>query len=209
MPRLNRLLKLIEPLSGWNNLVEELRRRDNKKIVCLNSARPYIIAALYESLKIPVLLVTAQPENAKKLQEQLLNWCRNDAYLFPEQDILPYERLTIDTATEIERIKVLSVLAEYGEGERDINSPLVVASVSALMSRTTAQSDFIVSRLNIKLGITIEPFRLMTDFQNMGYRLENIVEMPGVMSHRGGIIDIFPPTAEKSYTSGVFRRYYR
>ena len=30
----------------------------------------------------------------------------------------------------------------------------------------------------------------------MGYRLENMVEVPGTMSHRGGIIDVFPPTSE-------------
>jgi len=196
MPRLNRLLKLIEPLSGWKNLLEELRQRNNKKVVCVNSARPYIIAALYENLHIPALLVTAQPENAKKLQEQLSSWCCNDVLLFPEQDILPYERLTLDATTEIERIKVLSVLAEYSEGKQDMNLPLVVTSASALMSRTTAQSDFVASKRNIKLGMIIEPFKLIADFQNIGYRLENIVEMPGVMSHRGGIIDIFPPTTE-------------
>ena len=30
----------------------------------------------------------------------------------------------------------------------------------------------------------------------MGYTLGNIVEIPGTMSHRGGIIDIYPPTSE-------------
>ncbi|MHB8105191.1 MAG: hypothetical protein ACYDG5_06590, partial [Dehalococcoidales bacterium] len=46
------------------------------------------------------------------------------------------------------------------------------------------------------MGDTIEPFKLLADCQAMGYRLENIVEIPGAMSHRGGIIDIYPPTAE-------------
>ncbi|MFC1920638.1 transcription-repair coupling factor [Chloroflexota bacterium] len=30
----------------------------------------------------------------------------------------------------------------------------------------------------------------------MGYELEDTVEIPGTMSHRGGIIDIFPPTSD-------------
>ena len=44
--------------------------------------------------------------------------------------------------------------------------------------------------------MNIEPFRLLGELELMGYRLENIVEVPGTMSHRGGIIDVFPPTSE-------------
>jgi len=42
----------------------------------------------------------------------------------------------------------------------------------------------------------VEPFHLLGQWQAMGYRLENIVEVPGNISHRGGIIDIYPPTSE-------------
>jgi transcription-repair coupling factor (superfamily II helicase) len=41
-----------------------------------------------------------------------------------------------------------------------------------------------------------EPMRLLADWESLGYRLENVVEVPGVVSHRGGIIDIWPPTSE-------------
>ncbi len=197
MPKLNKLLKLIELLPGWNGLLDKVKQKNKKTIVCLNSARPYIIAALYKIFKKPILFITAQPENAKKLHEQLSSWCsENEVYLFPELDILPYERLTPDMTTEIERIQVLSMLGAYGKGEEGISPPLVVTSAAALMSQTTAYDDFMVSSRFIKLGINIEPFRLLKDFKNIGYRLENIVEIPGTMSHRGGIIDIYLTTAE-------------
>jgi transcription-repair coupling factor (superfamily II helicase) len=197
MPGLNKLINLIEPIPAWKRLLGELKQRDSKTIVVLDAARPYLIAALYENLQVPMLLVTAQPENAKKLQEQLSSWCSGrEIYLFPELDVLPYERLTPDTATEIERIRVLSALVRYNQGDDNTSAPLVVASAAAIISRTTEQSDFVASNRTIRLGDTIEPFRLLADCEAVGYRLENIVEVPGTMSHRGGIIDIYPPTAE-------------
>jgi len=40
----------------------------------------------------------------------------------------------------------------------------------------------------------VEPLKLLSRWENMGYRMENIVEVPGTISHRGGIIDIYPAT---------------
>ncbi len=197
MPTLNKLLQLIESMPAWNSLLGEVKRKDSKTVIVLNAARPYLIAALYEKLQVPVLLITAQPENARKLQEQVASWYRGrEIYLFPESDILPYERLVTDTTTEIERLQVLSALIGYGGGNEKAEPPLVIASAAALMSRTADLDDFIASRRLVKLGMTIDPFRLLADGEGMGYRLENTVEIPGTMSHRGGIIDIYPPTAE-------------
>ncbi|OGO17984.1 MAG: transcription-repair coupling factor [Chloroflexi bacterium RBG_16_50_11] len=197
MPELSRLLQLIEPVPAYRRLLGILKQGKAGRIVVLDAARPYLVAALYENLQMPVLLITAQPEHAKKLHEQLSSWSRSkQIYLFPEPDVLPYERLTPDTTTEIERIQVLSALAGCSDGENNLAAPLVVASAAALMSRTTARNDFVASRRAIKLGMAIEPFRLLADLSAMGYQLENIVEVPGAMSHRGGIIDVYPPTRE-------------
>ena len=42
----------------------------------------------------------------------------------------------------------------------------------------------------------IEPLKLLGRWETMGYRMENMVEVPGTISHRGGIVDIFPPTSD-------------
>ena len=194
---LSRLLKLIEPVPDFRRLLEGFKQRRDSTVVVLDAARPYLVAALYESLKLPMLVVTAQPENAKKLQEQLLSWCTSgQVRLFPEPDVLPYERLALDTTTEMERIQVLSGLAGCASGEDAIEAPLVVVSAAALMSKTTACSDFGSACHTIKLGMNKEPFLMLGEWEAMGYRMENVVEVPGTMSHRGGIIDVYPPTSE-------------
>jgi transcription-repair coupling factor (superfamily II helicase) len=197
LPGLSQLLKLIEPAHDFRRLLEGLKQRRDSTVVVLDAARPYLVAALYASLKLPMLVVTAQPENAKNLQEQLLSWCTSGRVrLFPEPDVLPYERLALDTTTEMERIQVLSGLAGCAYGEHATEAPLVVVSAAALMSKTTACGDFVSACHTIKLGMSKEPFRLLGEWEAMGYRLENVVEVPGTMSHRGGIIDVFPPTSE-------------
>jgi len=166
-------------------------------VVTLDAARPYLVAALYENLKLPMVVVTAQPENARKLHEQLSSWSRSgQVKLFPEPDVLPYERLAPDTSAGMERIQVLSALVGGENSESDVNPPLVVASTAALMSKTTPYSNFISVCHTIKLGMEIPPFDLLSRLEDMGYQMENVVEVPGAASHRGGIIDIYPPTSE-------------
>ncbi len=74
-----------------------------------DAAKPYFIAALYRSLRRPILVVTAQPEESKRLYEQLINWCSDvPVKLFPEPDALPYERVASDNTTEMDRLEALA-----------------------------------------------------------------------------------------------------
>ncbi|MFC1929912.1 transcription-repair coupling factor [Chloroflexota bacterium] len=196
---LTQLLGLIEEMPAYQQLIAALKKeRENTSAVVLDAAKPYLIAALYRSQRLPLLVVTAHPEDSRKLYEQLLSWCDSDSIkLFPEHDALPYERIASDTSTELERVKVLSALASYGfEGAKDTEIPLIVASAPALMSRTASYHDFVSSCHSVKAGTDMEPFALLSQWQDMGYEMENLVEIPGTISHRGGIIDIYPPTSE-------------
>lgn len=191
---LTQLLRLIEETPTYHRLVDELKQpKGTTRVAVLNAAKPYLIAALYQNLKLPMLVVTTQPENSKKLYEQILTWSSSSRVkLFPEPDALPYQRIASDTSTELERLQVLSALAN---SELPTSAPLIVASAPAFMQKTTLYSDFISTCHTIKLGMDAEPFKLLSQWEAMGYRMENIVEVPGTISHRGGIIDIYPATS--------------
>ena len=196
MPQLDKLLRLIGQAPGYSRLAEKVKQKAGATTIVLDAARPYLIAALYEELNAPVLLVTAQPEHAHTLYDELSSWCSaGRVMLSPEPDVLPYERLTPDSTTGLERIQVLSALANCGSSDKAKSPPLIVASAAALMSRTTTYKDFASACHMVKIGMTIEPFKLLGTWEAMGYRLGNTVEVPGTMSHRGGIIDVFPVTA--------------
>jgi len=192
---LTQLLHLIEEMPAYRRLLARLEQaKGSTGTVVLDSAKPYLIATLYHSLKMPILAVTAQPENSKKLYEQLTAWCPSgEIRLFPEPDTLPYQRAAADTSTEIERLQALSSLADI---ESTADAPLIVASAPALMQKTTPYDDFVSSCHTIRAGMDIEPLKLLSQWEAMGYRVENMVEVPGTISHRGGIIDIYPPSSD-------------
>jgi transcription-repair coupling factor (superfamily II helicase) len=198
LPGLVRLLKLIEEMPAYLDVREGLERGDSRTAVVLDSARPYLIAALYESLRTPVLLVTAQPGNAKRLYEQLTNWCDSaQISIFPEADALPYERLVADTTTDIDRVRVLTSLAGYDPDAAGEKAPLVVTSAPAVMSKVPGCAGFTATAHQVQLGMEVDPFQLLRRWEAMGYQMESMVEVPGTMSHRGGIIDIYPPASDR------------
>lgn len=190
------LLSLIEHLPDYRRLVAGLRQGGGSTGVSLPvAARPYLVASLYHHLRLPVLLVTPQPDNAASLYEQLLTWCASPLLrLFPEPDALPYQSVAADKSAELDRLQVLSTLAgAAGNDGAAALPPLVVTSAAALMQKTASYQRFVTARHRLEVGMEIEPFQLLSRWQEMGYRLENLVEVPGTISHRGGIIDIYPP----------------
>jgi transcription-repair coupling factor (superfamily II helicase) len=191
---LTRLLHLIEGMGEYQKLLEELKNQNGSySVVVLEAAKPYFIAALYKSLRQPVLMVTAQPENCQKLHEQIATWSGSGwVKLFPEPDALPYEGIAADASTELERVQVLSALAGINGEE----PPLVVVSAPSLMSKLPPHKDFTAACHIIKQGMEVEPLELISRWQDIGYSVENTVEVPGAVSRRGGIVDIYPPTSD-------------
>src|SRR4030042_945397 len=100
---LTQLLHLIEEMPAYCQLVKELPEQNNSiRALVLEAAKPYLIAALYHTRRLPMLVVTAQPENSKKLYEQILTWCHSaQVKLFPEPDTLPYQCITASVSTEL------------------------------------------------------------------------------------------------------------
>jgi transcription-repair coupling factor (superfamily II helicase) len=179
LPDLSKLLELAGNLPGFNRLLEKLEEEKSDALVVLDAARPYLVAA-------------------KRVHEQLLDWYPSgDVLLLPESDTLPYERLASDVATEIERVRVLSSLAGRVSSNSADSSPFVVVSATALMGKLPDAGVFSSLCHTVELGTSIDPLVLLRRWQSMGYRLEDVVEVPGAMSRRGGIVDVFPPASRR------------
>ena len=167
-------------------------------------AAAFTLAALRRDMDGPMLVVAPRPEDARRLHEQLVAWCGEDDRLlhFAESEILPFERLDSDMETVHQRLQVLSAVASAGsdidaqdrqDGER---GPMVVASVGALMQRTLGRDVMEGSSYTLQRGEEVELGEMLDLWRRLGYRFESAVYGPGVVSRRGGIIDIFPVAAE-------------
>jgi transcription-repair coupling factor (superfamily II helicase) len=195
---LSLLLSLLQEMPAYRQLVGELSTvKGEHKTTILDAAKAYLIAALYEELDLPLMVVTGQPESARKLHEQLRAWCSPSAELhrLPELDFLPYGSSQLSTVSYqmMERLRALATLALYEENDKP---PLVVTSALAIMSKTIPQRDFVAACHVLKPGMAAEPLELLRRWQSMGYEVEDVVEVPGQMSKRGGIIDVFPPCSQ-------------
>ena len=192
-PKLDKLLGLVEELSSYRQLVAGLETGSaGDRTVVLDAAKPYLVAALYRRFSVPLLMVTARPENARRLYEQLLAWCDCcQARLLPEPEALPYERVSVDSSLEVERLQVLAALTGMNGAPS-----LVVTSVPALMQKVVSPAVFRAACHKVEAGMEVDPFRLLRRWQSLGYDTESVVEVPGTISHRGGILDIYPPTSD-------------
>ncbi|MFH1639531.1 MAG: transcription-repair coupling factor [Chloroflexota bacterium] len=189
------LLPLIRDIPDYRKLVFGIKQGEGGDAVfVIDGAKPYLIAALSHDLKLPVLVVTAKPENGKRLYDQIQTWCRSsEVILFPEPDSLPFDRLATDSLSEMERLSVLASLVQRAD---KIATPVVIASAASLMQKVMPYPGFIAACQTIKTGTEITPFTLLARLEAAGYHLEGTVSAPGEMSHRGGIIDIYPPTGK-------------
>lgn len=212
--KLSGLLPLLWGVPSYRRLVKDLSGANGEhRAVVLDAAKPYLIAALHEELDVPVMVVASQPETARRLHEQLLAWCPHSAELhrLSELDFLPSDSQPLSPISYqvLERLRALAALALHGPGEstgsarsgRSENArpgdtgrkaPLVVTSALAIISRTIDQPDFMAASCVLKPGISVDPLELLRRWQRMGYEAEEVVEVPGQMSRRGGIVDVFP-----------------
>ncbi|MDD4923503.1 MAG: transcription-repair coupling factor [Dehalococcoidales bacterium] len=194
---MNSLLVLISEMPEYGRLLEEIKNQGEiGDIPLLNAAKPYLISALYQDLKVPLIVITAKADNASRLKDQIVAWCgsENNIDLFPEPDTLPYQRVTSDNFSETEKIRLLSGLLKY---KKSSPQPLIIMSAQSLMQKVNVLEDFSSSYHMIKLGMQAEPCELLKKWQSLGYKSESVVELPGSMSHRGGILDIYPLTSDK------------
>ena len=136
-------------------------------------------------------MVCPRPEDARQLVTQLDVYFGEESpiFHFPELEVIPYERVTVDRQLEHQRLVCLNALSRH----REHPSPLVVTSNIALMQRTIETNQMRELSEVIKTGDRINVEFTLESWANMGYKYEEHVHQKGSFARRGGIIDIFSP----------------
>ncbi|HBY95659.1 MAG TPA: transcription-repair coupling factor [Chloroflexi bacterium] len=204
--QLTGLLVLLEQHPAFNHLVHDLRRgplaagSTPMALQILSAARPYVTAALAETLNRPIILITARPELALQFEDQLRLWLSDPRRLFnfPDPGALPYERAPWSPDRVQRRIGVLTALTRGSEVEGRADSllpPLIVTSARALLHPTIPVEEFRRNLRTYAQSQSVSLRFLLASWYAIGYESTNIVAEPGQFSHRGGILDIFPINA--------------
>jgi transcription-repair coupling factor (superfamily II helicase) len=120
---------------------------------------------------------------------------------FPAWDCLPYDRRGPSPGVAAQRITTLSCLCEAF----DAKTPrLLVTSVPALVQRVPPQSSVKRASYSARTGNTVEIADLEAYFAINGYQRASTVSEKGEFAIRGGVIDVFPPSADEPVRLDLF-----
>ncbi len=207
MINLSPLLKLFNQIPTYNALADalyagEFTAEARQPLGVLTAARPALLAALQADLRQhPILFITSRADRARILNEQIQTWAEDPTAvrLLPDPDSLPYEKVAWSNETIQGRLAALATLVSYRQNNGTAAAatarpaPLIVTSARALMQHTLPPAEF--TTMEFKVGQRLSLNQVIGQWIELGYQPEEVVEVAGSFSRRGGILDIFPPNA--------------
>ncbi len=157
------------------------------------SARLFVASAL--ARLGPLLVVTATGREADDLTAELRGVFGDAVAVFPSWETLPHERLSPGVDTVGARLTVLRRLALPDDARLGPPLQLVVTAVRSLLQPMTPQLG-LVEPVTLSVGAEIEFEGVITRLAELAYSRVDMVGRRGEFAVRGGILDVFPPTAE-------------
>jgi len=203
---LSGLLASFEPLEVYRALRDDLESGDMPlPLGLLRAARPAFVAALGRDLKRPMLIIAGSVEHAKSLVHSLRDWSSAPDHIlyFPEPLALFYERAPWSDEAIAGRLRVFSVFQSPSSAPNHVPW-IVVASARSLMQRTLPLRQFRTSVREFHVGQALDLERALGQWAGLGYEPVSVVEAPGQFSHRGGILDVFPPSDSRPVRIELF-----
>ena len=188
---------LIDLIAGLDPVSALQRDTESARIYgLLHAAKPAVIAALVRQSAGMFVVVTAHPQSAHDLAEELRFWTDVEVVLFPAIEALPYERVRLDR-------ELLSARAAAAQAVSSRAAGIVVAPVRALLQPLqVAHLEHQATVLSVGDRIDLE--RLLSSWTDSGYAPVTLVDEPGTFARRGGVIDVFPAGREEPVRIELF-----
>ncbi|MDE1154521.1 MAG: transcription-repair coupling factor [Acidobacteriaceae bacterium] len=161
------------------------------------TARSLYLPYFVRAAKAPVLVLVADNKAAEALHANVLAACeltgalkRSEVLRLPAHDVLPFENLSPHQEIQEQRAATLWKLAS-GQAR------LVIAPVEAACMRLFHRDHYAALALELRVGEEHVPEMLVDHLVSVGYKRVDVVDMPGQVTIRGGILDIYGPEQER------------
>jgi transcription-repair coupling factor (superfamily II helicase) len=176
-------------------------------------AQPVLLAALaHFTERSPLLVVTATEVDAVRMADDLACFLphhgadddlgatvgpiEGSVVVLPAWETLPFERVSPEVETMGRRLAVLWGLTHENDAAAVGQAPrIIVAPIRALLQRLGPYRDS-APPIVIRPGQQLAADEVIGQLVGSGYRREHQVEHRGELAVRGGIIDVFPSTAD-------------
>ncbi|ORV11077.1 transcription-repair coupling factor [Mycobacterium celatum] len=188
------LVELALSAPTFQQLIEQSADRPAElALVGPASSRLFVAAAL--ARQGPLLVVTATGREADDLTAELRGVFGDAAATFPSWETLPHERLSPGVDTVGARLMLLRRLAHPDDARLGPPLQVVVTAVRSLLQPMTPQLGQL-EPLTLAVGDEIAFEDVIARLVELAYTRVDMVGRRGEFAVRGGILDVFPPTAE-------------
>jgi transcription-repair coupling factor (superfamily II helicase) len=154
---------------------------------------PYFVKAAQAS----ALVLVADNKAAEALHTAVLAACELTGALKPDEvlrlpahDVLPFENLSPHGEIQEQRAAALWKLASGA-------AKVVIAPMEAACMRLFGREYYAALALRLAVGEEHMPDMLVEHLIQVGYTRVDVVEMPGQVTIRGGILDVYGPEMER------------
>jgi transcription-repair coupling factor (superfamily II helicase) len=150
-------------------------------------AKALLAARTAHELQRPLIVITASEDKAAEMEQDLALFTELPVLLYPGFDIPAYTPLSPDPTTVTSRISTLYQLINF-------DGPFIlVIPAEALLRRVIPKEKLSNLAELVIAGEETDQAELVRRLISTGYEKVSLVQTPGEISLRGGILDIFPP----------------
>ncbi|MES2392165.1 MAG: transcription-repair coupling factor [Acidobacteriota bacterium] len=161
------------------------------------TARSLYLPYFVRAGQAPALVLVADNKAAETLHANVMAACEltgvlsaDEVLRLPAHDVLPFENLSPHPEIQEQRAAALWKLASG-------HAKLVIAPVEAACMRLFGRDYYAGLALRLKVGEEHLPEMLVDHLVSVGYTRVDVVEMPGQVTIRGGILDVYSPEMER------------
>ena len=171
------------------------------------AARAAVTAAAIDTQRPPVVVViTSRGDRAEAFASAIDEYLPSDrkAVLWPAPEALPFEQLPFDAELSANRVAILNAMRMRSMGEQTGPPLVVVVPIRGLLQLMASPAEMEEHTRIIRAKQRLRIDELLTWAVEHGYTIAPLVQEPGTVAARGGIVDIFPPGAEQPIRIDLF-----
>jgi transcription-repair coupling factor (superfamily II helicase) len=168
------------------------------------TAKPLLIPYLQRAAAGPLIVVTANNRSAEALFPMVQAFCEltgacspQAVVKLPAYDVLPFENLSPHPEIQEERATALWKISAG-------TASIVIAPAEAMAMRLRPAEHYAGLARIIRRTDTVDVDELVQHLNTVGYSAVDLVEMPGQYAVRGGLIDAYPPEADRPLRLELF-----
>jgi transcription-repair coupling factor (superfamily II helicase) len=161
------------------------------------TAKALLLVLLQRVAGRPVIVVVTDNRAAEELVPVLQAFAElsggadpNSIVSLPARDVLPFQNLSPHPEIQEERAAALWKIATGA-------ASIVVSPVGATALRLRSPEYYADLARTVRKGETVDTDALLVHLNTVGYMAVDVAEMPGEYAHRGGILDVYSPEADR------------